>query len=338
MKKILIIQTAFIGDVILATSLVDLVKASYPEAQIDFCLRKGNESIMQTHPAISKVWIWDKNGGKYKNLLKMSWQIRKYQYDLVLNIQRFFNSGLITLLANAKVSVGFNKNPLSFLFTHKVEHKIPHAKDKGFLHEVQRNALLLQQVSNHSLPAANEIPPSLFPTTEQYAKVNLLTKEFPSYLVLAPASVWFTKQWAQEKWKELTQKLSKDYQLFFIGAPSDKNFVNAIIDDNPNCHNLCGSLSLMESAALMQNASRVFVNDSAPLHLASGVNAKVTAIFCSTEPDFGYTPLTSDAELIQLNPRLECMPCGLHGHQTCPLGHFKCAFDISTDQVIATIK
>ena len=338
MKKLLIIQTAFIGDVILATSLVDLVKANFPDAQIDFCLRKGNESIMESHPQINRVWIWSKSNGKYRNLIKLAWKIRKEQYDIVFNIQRFFNSGLLTAFSNAKISVGFNKNPLSFFFTHKVNHLIPYPIDDSNLHEVQRNALLLQKVIDITLPDAKSIPPTLHPTKEQQQKVYELTKELKDYLVLAPASVWFTKQWAQEKWQELTHKLSKDYELFFIGAPADKDFITSIIDNHANCHNLCGSLSLLESAALMKNAKRVFVNDSAPLHLASGVNAKVTAIFCSTATEFGYTPLTHDFKVIQLNPKLDCMPCGLHGHKSCPLGHFKCAHDIPVSDVIATIE
>lgn len=345
MKKILIIQTAFIGDVILATSLVELTKLKFPDSEIDFCLRQGNESIMQSHPAINRVWVWNKKGNKYSNLLKIAWQIRKQKYDLVLNIQRFFNSGLITWLSNSKMTIGFDKNPLSFLFTRKVKHKIPyqsrlHAQSHNtvkFLHEVQRNALLLGEITGESISDAHSIPPRLYPNAKHQAKVQSIISTDCEYIVLAPASVWFTKQWAQEKWKELTQTLSQNYKLYFIGAPTDTDFANEIISHSSNCTNLCGKLSLMESALLMQKAKRVFVNDSAPLHLASGVNAKVTAIFCSTIPEFGYTPLTSDSKLIQLSPRLECMPCGLHGKKQCPQGHFKCAFEISTEDVIATI-
>ena len=87
----------------------------------------------------------------------------------------------------------------------------------------------------------------------------------------------------------------------------------------------------------MRNALRVIVNDSAPLHLASSVNAKTTAIFCSTSPEFGYTPLADNAQTISLHHKLDCIPCGLHGHKSCPKEHFKCAMDIDVKQVTDTI-
>ena len=107
--------------------------------------------------------------------------------------------------------------------------------------------------------------------------------------------------------------------------------------DIPNTENLCGLLNLIDSAALMQKAKRVFVNDSAPLHLASCVNAKTTAIFCSTVAEFGYTPLADDSVVVDVGNALSCRPCGLHGYKACPLGHFKCAEDIAIQKVLKTI-
>lgn len=336
MKKILIIQTAFIGDVILATSLVDFIKEQIPECEVHFLLRKGNESLLQNHENIDKVIVWNKKEGKIKNLIKLALQARKEKYDYAFNIQRFASSGFFTFLCGAKVKVGFKQNPLSFLFTASIDHMIPHFTENSYYHEVQRNLQLLEPLfHDFKIPNAEEIRPSLTITKEQFDKVKPF--ESSSYLVLAPSSVWFTKQWNIENWKDLTAKASISYQLYFIGGPDDKEFIQSIIGENKNCTNLCGKLSLVESAALMKNAKRVFVNDSAPLHLASAVNAKTTAIFCSTIPEFGYFPLASDSKLIQLSPRLECMPCGLHGKRQCPLGHFKCAVNISVDHVISTI-
>ena len=334
--KILILQTAFIGDVILATSLVDLAKKSFPEAEVHFLLRKGNEGLLKGHPNVDKIIVWDKKKGKYLNLISLAFKSRKEKYDYVLNIQRFASSGIFMALCGARKKIGFNKNPLSFLFTHKIEHKIPYPADGGFLHEVQRNALLLAPiVENFILPEAKSIPPTLHFNQSDIEKVK--TFESESYIVLAPSSVWFTKQWPREKWIELKELLAKDYQLLFIGGPDDKEYIQTIIGSTNNCSNLCGKLNLVQSSILMKNAKRVFVNDSAPLHLASAAQAKTTAIFCSTVTDFGYTPLAKESCVVQLNPRLECMPCGLHGKKQCPLGHFKCAYNISVDDVVKTI-
>lgn len=332
MKKVLIIQTAFIGDVILATSLIESIKKYWPEAQVDFLLRKGNESLLKNSPHINEVFIWEKNTNKFSSLVKNIISIRKRKYDYVLNIQRFFNAALMTSLSGAKIKVGFDKSPLSFLYDHKVAHLIPHKQDENFLHEVQRNLQLYQKIEPKVKLDVER--PRLYFSKKEEVKINDLNLTTP-YIVIAPSSVWFTKQWHISKWKELIEQTPSHFKIILIGAPSDNPYVS-MLENKINTINLCGKLSLLESALLMKRAHRVLVNDSAPLHLASSVNAKTTAIFCSTVPDFGYFPLSEDSKLIQLQPRLACMPCGLHGKTECPLKHFNCSNQINVKDVLAT--
>jgi heptosyltransferase-2 len=328
MSKYLIIQTAFIGDVILATSLVEFLKQREPNCTIDFLLRDGNQKLLDNSPHINKVLIWDKKTNKTLNLFKLLLEVRKSKYDTVICVQRFFNAGLLCGLSGSNQRVGFDSNPLSFLFTKKIKHRIPHPSVSGFFHEVQRN---LQLLSPDSIPEAKKLKPKLYFSKEDQEKVESL--KLNGYFVLAPSSVWYTKQWHHSKWKELIVKLSLKAHVVLIGAPSDYEYVSSLYESNPNITNLCGKLSLPQSALLMQQAKRVFVNDSAPLHLASAVNAPTTAIFCSTVPDFGYFPLSDDEVLIQ-RERLDCMPCGLHGKTHCPKVHFNCAMDIEVEEVM----
>ncbi|MFP5385893.1 MAG: glycosyltransferase family 9 protein [Bacteriovoracia bacterium] len=329
-KNILIIQTAFIGDTILASHFARAVKEQYPESKIHFFLRKGNESVIQGLSTIEKTWIWDKQGGKTRNLMKLIGELRKIDFDMVFNLHRHFNSGLVSAMVKSPFKAGFKQNPLSFFYTHKVDHKIP---DPRGWHEVQRNLELLPgfQIGDNSKSYKPELPLS----QKNFDKVSPYITD--SYFVIAPASVWFTKAWSEKKYRELTTHLVKLGKVYFIGAPSDKELCDRIRKDLPETENLCGALSLLDSAALMKNARRVFVNDSAPLHLASCVNAKTTAIFCSTIPGFGYSPLADDSVVIDVGS-LECRPCGLHGHKECPLGHFKCSEDIDVARVSATIE
>jgi heptosyltransferase-2 len=327
--KILIIQTAFIGDVILATSLVEQTKAMYPNSEIHFLLRHGNQSLLKYNPHINKVIVWNKSKSKYSSLIKLALDARSENYDLLLNIQRFTSSGIFCLLSGAKITVGFDKNPLSIFFTKQVKHKIPFIKDGEIQHEVQRNALLL----NDALTTA--VKPKLYFSKEETSKVDALIEKETPYIVLAPSSVWFTKQWSKEKWIELTKRISKNYTLFFIGGPDDKEYIETI--NQGFGINLCGVLSLTESAYLMKNAQRVLVNDSAPLHLASSVNANTTAIFCSTVKDFGYFPLSDNSCVISTDEELSCRPCGLHGKKACPLTHFKCSETIDVNRVIESL-
>ena len=334
MKKFLIIQTAFIGDVVLALPVAQRLRALHPEAEIHFLVRQGNEGLLENHPAVNRVWIWQKKKGKIRNLWKMAQQLRKYKFDAAYNLHRFASSGFLMMRVKAKRKVGFDKNPLSIFYTRRIQHQIPTpAEDGGTLHEVHRNLGLLggeNQVIRFERP-------KLYPSEEDFAKVREFTRLQP-YIVMAPASVWFTKQWHPDQWKKMLALVPDSYTVFLIGGPGDREFCRQFEEIQARTMNLCGKLSLLQSAALMQDAKRVFVNDSAPQHFASAMNAPTTAIFCSTVPEFGFGPLSEQAVVLQTEKELECRPCGLHGHKSCPLGHFDCAFSIDPKKVWETVE
>lgn len=323
-KQILIVQTAFIGDVILATGLIEKVHQFYPDAAIDFALRKGNESLLKNHPKLREVHIWDKKGGKYKNLFHLIGMVRQRKYDLVINIQRFANSGLLTAMSGAKEKIGFDKNPFSWAFTQKIPHRI----EEG-VHEIERNNDLVKALTDdHAQRSA------LYPSAEDFEKIKPYTDS--PYICMAPASVWFTKQYPKEKWIDLIKALPFEGNIYFLGAPGDSDLCQEIIEKSgkEGVQSLCGSISLLQSAALMKTAIINYVNDSAPMHLASSVNANTCAIYCSTVPEFGFGPLSDFAEVVEVMEKLDCRPCGLHGYKTCPKGHFKCGFKIDTQRLV----
>jgi heptosyltransferase-2 len=323
-KSCLIIQTAFIGDVILATSLIESIKTQYPDCQIDFLLRKGNEGLLENHPKIRHTLIFDKRSSKYKNLISLIQKIRKNKYDLVINVQRYSTTGIITALSGAPITVGFAKNPLSCFFTYKIAHHIDNGEAQP--HEIERNHKLIDRWVNH-LPCK----PRLYPSKDDYDAV--LTDK--PYFCMAPTSVWFTKQYPIDKWIKLINELPHDYHVFLLGGKGDRNICDSIISQtsHPMVINKSGELSFLKSASLMANAKMNFVNDSAPLHLCSALNAPVRALFCSTIPAFGYTPLSDDSMVIETDHQLKCRPCGLHGKKACPQKHFKCS-DISMEKII----
>jgi ADP-heptose:LPS heptosyltransferase len=312
-KKILIIQTAFLGDVILATPLIESLSAHFPCAQIDFLLKKGNEALLEEHPKLRRVLIFDKSN-KRKSLLDLIKEIRKEQYDLVLNLHRFASSGLITVLSGAKETRGFSKNPFSFFYSKRFKHSITNGQ-----HEVDRNISLITDITD-----IQQRRPQLYPCASDIDFVSQWKNE--PYYCLAPASVWFTKQAPPAIWQYAIEKFDEEgVQFYLLGGPDDHELCESIklISQRNNVHNLAGKLSLMQSAALMKDAKRNFVNDSGPLHIASAGNAPVSAFFCSTTPEFGFGPLSDDSSVIEVK-NLACRPCGLHGHKACPKGHFQC--------------
>lgn len=315
MKRFLIIQTAFIGDVILATPLIEKLHEFYPEAEIDFLLRKGNEGLLAAHPHVNHVIIWNKKEGKYKSLFKTAKKVRRGKYDVLINLHRFASSGWITFRSGAKEKLGFDKNPFAFTYTKKFSHEIGSGK-----HEIQRNLELIEHLTNSA-----KVMPRLYPSDEDYNLVKSY-QESP-YFCIAPTSVWYTKQWPAEKWIELINQIGEQTTTYLLGGPDDLDACESIKKRayNKNVTNLAGELSFLQSAALMSGAKMNYVNDSAPLHIASAMNAPVTAIFCSTIPDFGFGPLSDDSHIAETTEQLDCRPCGLHGLKACPKGHFKCA-------------
>lgn len=323
----LLIQTAFIGDVILATPLVEKLRARYPNCEIDMVVRKGTESLLENNPHLHRVFIFDKKN-KYRSLQQLVGEIRSRRYTEVFNLQRFFTSGLLTLLARAQAKTGFDKNPLSVFFTRRVAHQFGSAEN--FIHEVDRN---LGLVAHHT--GKGIVRPQLYPSESDFQAVS----PKKPYVCIAPASIWFTKQFPAERWIELAKSAPKNYQIYLLGAKNDKEICNQIATQSgrSNISNLAGQLSFLQSAALMKHAAMNFVNDSAPLHLASSTNAPVCAVFCSTVPAFGFTPLSEKSFVVESSLALSCRPCGLHGHKACPEGHFKCA-DISIGRLLAVLK
>ncbi|MBP6978316.1 MAG: glycosyltransferase family 9 protein [Lentimicrobiaceae bacterium] len=330
MEAFLIIQTASIGDVILVTPVLESIHAAFSGAAIDLLVKKGNETLFTGHPFLRRILSWDKSCGKYKGLIHLIHGIRRNPYDHVINIQRFGSSGLITGLSKAKHTSGFTKNPFALFFTHRSKHLI--SKDGKAVHEVDRNLSLIDYLH---IPILRR--PVLYPSHSDEDAVK--GYKGAEYICLAPASLWFTKQFPADQWIEFTDALAAGLVIYLIGSSQDRTLCQQILSrtHHPKVVDLAGKLSLLETAALMRDARMNFVNDSAPQHLASAVNAPVSTLFCSTIPAFGFGPLSDHSFIIETQEQLACRPCGIHGHPSCPEKHFKCALSIQTSQLLEKV-
>lgn len=317
LKNILVIQTAFIGDAILASSVLEKLHLFYPQARLSILVRKGNESLYAEHPFLHEVLIWNKKEGKYKSLMQLLKAIRNRKFDVVINLHRFASSGFLTAFSGAPYTSGYNKNPFSFLFNNKSLHKIGDGR-----HEVERYNDLIASITDKTVAK-----PKLYPSFKQFTKIEPYVQQ--PFVCMAPSSVWFTKQLPKEKWIELCDTIPSHKTVYLLGGPGDKGLCEEIKNKSKHAsvQILAGELSLLESCELMKHASMNYVNDSGPLHLASSVNGPVTAFFCSTVPSYGFFPLSTTSEVIEVKG-LYCKPCGLHGYKTCPEGHFKCGKEI----------
>ena len=220
MQKILIIQTAFIGDVILATPLIGNLKTKFPEAKIDFLVKNGNQSLLKNDPNLNEILVFDKKK-KVASLLELLKKIRGNKYDLVINLHRFASSGILTFLSGSKQKLGFKKNPFSFAYTQSFPHEIGNGK-----HEVDRNLELIKNITS-----SHKRQPKLFPSNEDFEAVKTYQKK--NYYCLAPASVWFTKQAPKEIWIKLIAKLkAENATIYLLGGPDDKELCEEIKSKN----------------------------------------------------------------------------------------------------------
>ena len=311
-KRFLIIQTAFIGDVILATALIEKLFTFYPDAEIHFLIKKGNEKILEGHPLLKKVLLFDKKN-KLKSLFGLFAEIRKNKYNAVVNVHRHFSSGLLTALSGAKEKIGFRKNPLSFLFTKRIGHEW----DK---HEIQRNQQLITHLSDEK-----SAKPKLYPSADDW---HFVKENYPApFITISPATLWPTKALPLVRWAALIDSIPSDKKIYLLGSAADAEICNRLKNmcQHQSIEVLAGQLSFLKDAALMSQAEMNYVLDSGPLHICSAMNAPVTAVFCSTSPSYGYGPLSDISFIVETKEKLNCRPCGAHGHKKCPEGHFKCA-------------
>jgi ADP-heptose:LPS heptosyltransferase len=318
--KFLIIQTSFLGDVVFATGVAEKLHQHFPDAKIDMLIRKGNEGMIEEHPCLNKIILWEKKKNKYKNLFSIIGDVRKEKYDYVINLHRWFSTGLITVLSGAKHTRGFKINPLSVFFGKSVKHEIGTGKL-----EYERNHDLIRDITDE-----HWAKPKLYPSQKHFA-ATADYKQKP-YVCIAPTTNWFTKQFPTEKWIQLINRINSSFNIYLIGAPNDFEFCEMLIKNSshPSVINLAGKLSLLESAALMVDAKMNYSNDSAALHMCSALNAPIVGIYQSTAPILGFTPLSDVSFIAETKEILACRPCGFHGYKKCPQVHFKCSLiDVS---------
>jgi heptosyltransferase II len=301
--------------VILSTGVLEHLHKHMPNARIDVLVRSGNESLFDAHPFVHRVYSWDKKQQKYRNLVRLLGAIQDEHYDAVINLQRHTASALLTILSGAKQTAGFDESFLSRFFTFRVKHRMGKAGDVDYSHEVQRCIELTKPWA----PLEFTLP-KLYPSLKDEAAIAHYARE--PFITISPSSVWMTKQTPPEVWKKLIS--ATKVNIYLLGAPSDVAQCASLAEDHAHVEVLAGKLSLLQSAALMSHAQMNYTNDSAPLHLCSAVDAPITAVFCSTIPEFGFGPLSHRSKVVQTREQLDCRPCGIHGRAACPKGHFKC--------------
>jgi heptosyltransferase-2 len=346
--KILIVQTAFIGDVILTTPLVRAVSEFFKNSEIHFLTIPSSKNILENNPDIKKIIIYDKKNKDRGviNFFKFVGILKKEKYDIAIVPHRSLRSALLVFLSGIKRRIGFSRSAGWFLFSDRVKYL------RDGRHEVKRNLNLLNPfnsiiaktdigIDNTANFDENKFRPEVFPTDEDKKNVDVYLQNLFSKVIIsiAPGSVWATKRWLKERFAEVAKKLIKEnnFAVVLIGGKEDFNLCEEIISlSGCDMLNLSGKLTLRESAEVIKRSELLITNDSAPLHLASAIGTKTIAIFGPTVQKFGFFPYNANSKVIEMN-NLHCRPCSIHGGNKCPIGTFECMKGITADKVYGAV-
>lgn len=324
----LVIQTSFLGDVVLTTPLLTHLAA---RGAVDVLTTPAGGALLDGHPAVRRVIRYDKRGAQrgLGGLRTLAAELRAERYGAAYLAQGSWRSAALAWLARIPVRTGFDTSAGALLYSTRV----PYRQER---HHAERLFRLAAPDMSVPVPA-----PSLVPRDTDRAAVTALLATAPfgtaPFVVLAPGSVWATKRWPG--FAALVTQLPPGYGIVVVGGAEDRALAQALVAAAPErVLDATGTLSLLASAEVIGRAAGVVTNDSLPQHLASAMGTPTVTIYGPTLPAFGFGPLAPRRAIVEHAPGLECRPCSAHGPQQCPRAHFRCMREITAAAVTAALQ
>ncbi|MDK9699246.1 MAG: glycosyltransferase family 9 protein [bacterium] len=322
-----IIQTAFLGDVVLTLPLLEEIQSRWQGSELQFICRPEAASVIETAPGIIDVAVYDKRGKQagLSGWLTICNRIRNFQPELVLCPHRSVRSVLLAGCSSARERIGYDRAVRVPGFTKRVKYR----KD---VHETARLLDLLTPLTN--VLGVPRIPNIHLTDADRARADAMIPAGSGKWVAIAPGAVWHTKKYPTDRYARVAALLSQQgYRIVTIGGPDDKQLCEQVASAGKGI--ACGGLlSPRESAAVLAKCAALLTNDSAPLHLGQAVGTPTIAIFGATVPGFGFGPQAPFDEVIGIE--LSCRPCAIHGGNQCPMKHFRCMLNLAPEQV-ATI-
>lgn len=344
--EILIVQTAFLGDLLLSIPLIRGASRCFPDSKITLVCRQGLSNLIEPLNLVDTVLEVKKNDKiSYQNLQK---SLKQKKWDYVFCPHESFRSALLVNSLNAKTKVGFKKWWNAFIFNQRVprEMRLPDAlRQASLLNPVCQKQQELFLDFTQSRDAWNpverdkavefssmELPDWASMKIEPGASLKPSFVVRPKSAFIFPGSVWATKRWTEEGFVGVAKELVADgYYVYWMGSPDEASLCEKLAEQVEESESLAGKVSLLDSYLALTQGEVLISNDSGSMHMGSMAGIPTLAIFGPTVLDIGYRPWQKRAIVVQKS--LECRPCGLHGHQRCPLGHHRCMREISAAEV-----
>lgn len=329
--KILVINLMHIGDLLLVTPILRTLRSNYPTAHIALLVDRKLEDLVKYNINIDELITIDKKGyhNKISNYLQFICDIRRRNFDIVINLHKNERASFIAALSGADKIVGYSTFGPGLLFDQVVENrkKIKHQVHAHF--DVLRETLGITDIDDRGVEMWLDKP------TEDIA-AQLWEQAFPEQIPIIGLNIgasWPTKRWPRESFAQLADKLiDAGYGIAYFGGPMDEEIVNQAIDlmkykDKAQVVRFTGKVGLLELAALLKKCQVFVTNDSGPMHIATAMRVPVVSMF-GASPVIGFYPY-NDISVVLKSP-LPCHPCYKH---ECNIG-LECMYSISVNDVL----
>lgn len=330
-KRILVIQSAFLGDSLLTLPLLREIKTLHPRSHLTVLTLPAHAELFRSSAWVSEVVEDDKRGvhGGVLGTWRLSRRLAAEGFDLALIPHRSLRSALLAYLAKIPRRIGFTESAGRFLFTRAVSFS-------WLMHDLERNVSLLLPLKPglELKPGAERTLSVEEPARRRVEK--LLTDsgvgDQDTLVGVHPGSKWPTKRWPSERFIEICRSLKeRGRKVLIIGGAEDKALCGEIARRSGTL-DYSGRTSLSDLKALMARLSLFITNDSGPMHVATASGVPTLALFGPTTRELGFFPFGPNHKVLEAE--LECRPCSLHGGNTCPRGHFLCMKLITPSQVM----
>lgn len=330
--KVLIIRFSSIGDIVLTTPVIRVLKTQLENAKIHYATKIQFQGLIETNPYLDKVHFLG------QSLTEFITQLRAEKFDCIIDLHHNLRTRIIKSSLGIK-SYSFNKlNYEKWLMVNFKINLLPN------LHIVDRYLEIIKPLGikndalglDYFIPDKDEVPLDWLPVTHQ--------KGFVAYAIGAQHA---TKRLPIQRMIELCDKINRpvillggkedeatgnEVELFFKQDENSAKYEVGLKELNKKTviYNSCGKYNLNQSASIIKKASHVFTHDTGLMHIASAFKKEIFSIWGNTIPGFGMFPYRTKFTIFE-NNKVSCRPCSKIGFQKCPKGHFKCMNEIVFD-------
>ncbi|MEX0736950.1 MAG: lipopolysaccharide heptosyltransferase II [Bacteroidota bacterium] len=334
--KTLIIRFSSIGDIILASPLLRVLRTKFPQGQIDFVTRKEYAELVRNNHNLNLTYEFDASTG-FDGLRALKKRIKQERYDLVIDIHDSLRSKYLRSILGTKHIAVINKRIIERSMLVKFRKNI--YKDQVPVADRYIEPVRKFGVENDGKGLELPIPDDvLFRVSGKIASLRL--DRFEKTIGLCPGARHGTKRWPRERFAELAIRFVREFdgKVLMFGGGEDKDICSFLADSvqeeagKERSTDFGGGLSLLETAAAMEYCDVIVTNDTGLMHMATAMRKRVVAVFGSTVQEFGFFPYASGATVIE-QAGLDCRPCSHIGLPGCPEGHFRCMMDSTVEQV-----